>query len=70
MILGPRWLQRRAARQAIERCWQVPYLHELNRREHHGMVLLEERGEVVRDEGGMRLHWHVRRPQNDEAPTP
>lgn len=59
MILGPRWLQRRAARRAIYRCYGVPYLRELNRREHHGMLLLERRGEIVRDDLGPRLHWHL-----------
>lgn len=62
LLLGPKWLQRRAARAAIERCYGVPYLAELNRREHHGMLQLEQRREVVRDEGGLRLHWHVQHP--------
>jgi len=59
-LLGPRWLQRRAARAAFVRCYGVPYLKEINRREHAGMALLERRGEVVRDDGGLDLHWHLR----------
>lgn len=58
-FLGPRWLRRRAARSAIERFYGVPYLNELSRREHAGMVLLERDGEVVRDDNGPdSLHWH------------
>lgn len=58
------WWKMRAARRAIVRCHGVPYLRELSRREHHGMLLLEGRGEVYVDDGdvhfGGGLHWHVR----------
>lgn len=57
----PVWcLPRRAARQAIERCHGVPYISELSRREHHGMILLEGDGAVARDDIGGALHWHTR----------
>lgn len=49
-----------AARKAFIRCKGVPYLSELNRREHLGMLLMEDRGEIIRDEGVSGLHWHVK----------
>lgn len=53
------WLQRRAARRAIERCWNVPYTEELSQHEIRGMRRLEARGEVERDVGWSgRVHWH------------
>lgn len=57
-----RWL-RGKARAAIERHYGVPYLHELSRAEHRGMLLLEDQGEVERDYGlggDGELHWHRR----------
>lgn len=42
------------------RCYHVPYLRELNSREHHGIILLERDGVVERDEGlSGELHWHL-----------
>jgi len=55
------WFPRTAARRAIERCYGVPYLSELNRREHRGMKLLEQEGEVIQDialTGSGIYHWH------------
>lgn len=53
---------RRAARQAFEDFYGVPYDRELSRRQHRGMLLLEARGEVERDPGlgSGELHWHRR----------
>jgi hypothetical protein len=61
------WFPRRAAERAITRCYGVPYLDELTRREHHGMTLLERDGVVVRDEGGLRLHWHRHPDHRDRS---
>lgn len=51
--------ERRAARKAIDRCYGIPRLKELSKREHHGMLLLEQAGIVHRDEGFSGLHWHL-----------
>lgn len=53
-----------AAREAIKRCYGVPYARELSAKEQYGMRLLEARGEVEPDEGfSGDLHWHqVYRP--------
>lgn len=63
--LSPRrWVLRRRAveeaREAITRFYNVPYLRELTVRERHGILILEERGLLERDEGfASELHWHL-----------
>ena len=53
------WRPHYAARRAFGRCYGVPYLRELSRREHHGMLLLECDGMAERDDGPVGgLHWH------------
>lgn len=59
LSFAPRWLLARWGRQALEDHYGVPYLKEINRHEHYGLLELERRGEAHRDEvcfGG--LHWH------------
>jgi hypothetical protein len=50
---------KKAAREAIVRCYGVPYESELNEQERRGMAFLERAGEVLRDdEGFSAVHWH------------
>lgn len=55
---GIAWLEKRAAWKAFDRCYGVPYLSEISSAEHHGMLLLERDGKIIRDEGFTGLHWH------------
>lgn len=45
---------------ARHHCYFVPYDAEITPRERAGMQLLERIGEVIRDESGLKLHWHRR----------
>lgn len=67
MRLLDRFLAVNAAKGAVVRCYGVPYDSELTHRERLGMEELERRGEVVRDEGGLHLHWHIHPARQEQA---